>query len=120
MIFLHGRTANKKFRTTAVDIAHSTVIPSLFNYTRANATDIIFTRTYDDVDHNDFRGRHIVTIVIHGPGVNTTGLFDESQAWIADAKVYLATLVYILLLWVLAEILLGRPVMHIVSLVRGN
>jgi hypothetical protein len=120
MIFLHGRAANEKFRTTAVDIAHSTVIPFLFNYTRANSTDIIFQRTYDDVDYISCRARHITTIVIRGPGVYTTGHFDESQVWIAGAKAHLATTIYVLMLWVVAEILFGRPVMHLVSLVRGS
>jgi len=103
-----------------VDIAHSSVIPFLFNYTRANSTDIIFQRTYDDIDYNSCRDRHIMTIVIRGPGVYTTGHFDESQAWIAGAKAHLATTIYVLMLWVIAEISFGRPVMHLVSLVRGN
>jgi hypothetical protein len=118
MIFLHGRTAQEKIRTTAVDIAHSTVIPSLFNYTRADSTGIIFQRTYGNED--DIRSQHILTIVIYGQGVNTTGQFDESQAWINDAMVHLATTIFVLMLWVAAEISFGRPVIHLVSLVGGN
>jgi hypothetical protein len=59
-------------------------------------------------------------IVVRGPGVDTIGHFDLTQEWIAGAKVYLVRTIYVLMLWVVAEISFGRPVMHLVSLVRGN
>ena len=101
--------------TMAVDIAHSTVIPFLFNYTRADSTGIIFQRTHDDVDYTSCRDQSIMTIVVQGQGVNTTGYFDKSQAWIVDAKVNLAITISVLVLWAVAETSFGRPVIYLVS-----
>jgi hypothetical protein len=115
MMFLHGQTANENIRTMAVDIAHSTVIPFLFNYTRANSSGIIFQKIFYDVDYISCRDRHIMTIIVQGQGVNTTGHFDMSQAWIDEAKINLAITLTVLLLWVVAETSFGRPVIHLVS-----
>jgi hypothetical protein len=103
-----------------VDIAHSTVIPFLLNYTRANSTGTIFQRTYGKCYYNPCPDRHIVEIVIYGQGVNTTGYFDNGQVWVAGAKMQLTFTIFIVMLWVAAEISFGGPVIHLVSLVGGN
>ena len=120
MIFLHGRTANENIATRAVDIAHSTVIPFLLNYTRANSTGIIFQRTYSDCYYDPCPDRQITKILIYGQGFNTIGYFDDRNVWIAGAKMQLTFTIFMVMFWVAAEISFGGPVIHLVSSVGGN
>ena len=119
MLTLFGQTANEKYADFYVNAARSSVIPTLFQYTRADGNTTLFSRTYElsNGDVNDLREREIlsVTIDMEGSNVFTTGLFDNSQATTANALVDLFTTFFILIVWVLAKVSFVSPVMTLVS-----
>ena len=95
MITLHGQTGNANFADIALNTARSSVIPSLYSYTRGNESSIIFYRAYELSDGNDesnLRDREILKVDVYSQtpeGVYTTGLFDNRQALYEKAKVSL-------------------------------
>ena len=119
MLTLFGQTANERNAESSVNIARSSVIPTLFQYTRANGTSTKFSQTYElsGGDVNDLRQREIlsVTIDMEGSDVFTTGLFDNSDRTSENALVDLFTTVFILIIWVLAKVSFVGPVMTLVS-----
>ncbi len=119
MLTLFGQTANEKNAESSVNIARSSVIPTLFRYTRADGTITTFSQTYwlSSGDVNDLRDREIcnVTIDIDGSDVFTTGLFDNSKVTTARAVVELATTFFFLIVWVVGVASFVGPVMTLVS-----
>jgi len=118
MLTLHGQTANPKFANMSVEVARSRVIPSLYNYTRANGSDAIFSSEYGNVvdllEH--LRDREIlsVNITMNGSDEYSHGLFDNSQILKDNAKVELVTTVLILFIWILGVASFAGPVMTLV------
>ena len=102
--------------------ARSSVIPSLFKYTRANETSTIFSGTYDlsNGDVNDLREREIlsVDVIRKGSDVYTSGQFDYSQVTTDSAKVELVTTILILFVWALGVASFAGPVMTLVSTIE--
>ena len=119
MLTLFGQTANERNAESSVNIARSSVIPTLFQFTRADGTSTKFSQTYElsGGDVNDLRQREIlsVTIDMEGSDVFTTGLFDNSDRTSENALVDLFTTVFILIIWVLAKVSFVGPVMTLVS-----
>jgi hypothetical protein len=119
MLTLFGQTANERNAESSVNIARSSVIPTLFRYTRADGTIITFSGTYglSSGDVNDLRDREIlnVTIYMDGSDVFTTGLFDYSQATTSRAVVELFTTIFFLIVWVVGVASFVGPVMTLVS-----
>lgn len=119
MLTLFGQTANERNAESSVNIARSSVIPTLFKYTRADGAITTFSRTYglSNGDVNDLRDREIlnVTIYIDGSEVFTTGLFDNSKATTARAMVELFTTIFFLIVWVVGVASFVGPVMTLVS-----
>ena len=119
MLTLFGQTANEKYAAFYVNAARSSVIPTLFQYTRADGTSTIFSQTYElsSGNVNDLRQREIlsVTIDMEGSDIFTTGLFDNSDRTSENALVDLFTTVFILIIWVLAKVSFVGPVMTLVS-----
>ncbi|KAL7538058.1 hypothetical protein ACHAXR_008250 [Thalassiosira sp. AJA248-18] len=119
MLTLHGQTANAKFADFSVNVARSSVIPSLFNYTRANLTDdsTIFSGTYElNNDVRDLREREVLSVEVYSDGssVYTSGQFDNSQVTRDNAKVELVTTILILCVWILGVASFAGPVMTLV------
>jgi len=118
MLTLHGQTASAKFAELSVSTARSSVIPSLFKYTRANETSTIFSGTYDlsNGDVNDLREREILSVDVtrKGSDVYTSGQFDYSQVTTDSARVELVTTILILFIWVLGVASFAGPVMTLV------
>lgn len=119
MITLHSQTANAKFAEFSVNVAHASVIPTLFSYERGDFNSTIFSETYqlsNGNDINDLRDREILSIrvSVEGSDVYTHGLFDNSQWTKDDAKVELVTTILILIVWVLAVASFAGPVMTLV------
>mmetsp|Transcript_20885 Transcript_20885/g.45261 ORF Transcript_20885/g.45261 Transcript_20885/m.45261 type:complete len:875 (-) Transcript_20885:15-2639(-) len=119
MLTLHSQTANAKFAEFSVNIARASVIPTLFNYTRANEMSTIFSETYElsnGNNLNDLREREIliVDVRMNGSDVYTYGKFDNSQVTIEHARVELVTTILILIVWVLGVASFAGPVMTLV------
>lgn len=124
MLTLHGQTDNISNADFYVNIAHSSVIPTLFSYIRANATNMFFSRTYElsSGDLDDLREREImkVNIYMEGSGIFTSGSFDNSQVTADGARVELFTTIFILIVWALGVASFVGPVMTLVSLELSN
>ncbi|KAL7549343.1 hypothetical protein ACHAWF_012613 [Thalassiosira exigua] len=118
MSTLYGQTANPRFARQSVDVARSSVIPSLFNYTRANSTGAIFSATYElnSGDVSDLREREIcrVEVRMDGSDVYTYGLFDNSEVTRSDAKVELVTEILLLIVWILGVASFAGPIMRLI------
>ena len=121
MIFLHGQTSNLQYANAALDMARSTVIPQLVNYTRTDINSrkamddsMLLTKTYDDIYSDYLRDQHIIKITISGQGYITIGNFNMYKEWRDDAMVKFVTTIFILILWVMAEIIFGGPLMNLV------
>ena len=120
MLLLHGQTANPNFANMSLNVARSSVIPTLFHYTRADETDVIFSETYElspeGWDVNDLRAREIysVNVTQESSDVYTSGQFDNSQVTMDWAKVELVTTIVILCVWVLGVASFAGPVMTLV------
>lgn len=123
MLTLYGQTGNPKFAALSVDVARASVIPSLFNYTRGNETDIMFSSEYElsKGEVTDLREREVLVVNVTQElsEVYTLGLFDDSQITTDHAKVELATTILILIVWILAVASFAGPVMTLVSYVRS-
>lgn len=120
MSMLYGQTKNPKWANFSVDVAHSSVIPTLFNYTRANSTDTILSLYYGLGEGKlveDLKVREIQKVEIRkmGSDVFTVGYFDNSQVIIDDGKVELVTTIVILIVWILGVASFAGPVMTLVS-----
>ncbi len=119
MLTLFGQTANERNAESSVNIARSSVIPTLFQFTRADGTSTKFSQTYElsGGDVNDLRQREIlsVTIDMEGSDEFTTGLFDNSQATNSRAIVELLTTLFFLIVWVVGVTSFVGPVMTLVS-----
>jgi len=71
MITLHSQTANAKFAEFSVNVAHASVIPTLFSYERGDFNSTIFSETYqlsNGNDINDLRDREILSIRVSVEG----------------------------------------------------
>jgi len=119
MLTLFGQTSNTRIAESSVNIAHSSVIPTLFNYTRKEGNTIVLSRTYElsSGDANDLRERETLHVIVtmEGSTVITTGLFDNSQATTAHALVELFTTFFFLIVWVVGVASFVGPVMTLVS-----
>lgn len=119
MLTLFGQTAIERTAESSLNIARSSVVPTLFSYIRANGNTTTFSRTFElsDGDVNVLRNREIlnVTIYMEGSDVVTTGLFDNSQSTKARAVVELFTTIFFLIVWVVGVASFVGPVMTLVS-----
>ena len=81
MLTLHTQTANLNFANLSLDVARTSVIPTLYNYTRANSTNIIFHHYYELTNDRvrDLREReiYIVNVYEEGSDVYTYGVSRE-------------------------------------------
>ena len=81
MLTLHTQTANLNFANLSLDVARTSVIPTLYNYTRANSTNIIFHHYYELTNDRvrDLREReiYIVNVYEEGSDVYTSGVSRE-------------------------------------------
>jgi len=111
---LHGQTANLKFAKSSVDIARSTVIPSLFKYTRVNETSTMFSEQYFDASH--LRDHEILKVDVGRSGSDeyTFGQFDQSRQLRDVAKIELVTTIIILVVWALGVASFAGPIMTLV------
>jgi len=115
---LYGQTANPKYADLSVNLARSSVIPHLFNYTRANETDVIFNRTYElssgEVEELREREIKIVDVYQQGSDVYTRSLFDDRITTRDSARVEIVTMLLILVLWIMGVASFAGPVMTLV------
>jgi len=81
MLTLHTQTANLNFANLSLDVARASVIPTLYNYTRANSTGIIFHHYYELTNDRvrDLREREILSVNVYkeGSDVYTSGVSRE-------------------------------------------
>ena len=81
MLTLHTQTANLNFANLSLDVARTSVIPTLYNYTRANTMNIIFHHYYELTNDRvgDLREReiYIVNVYEEGSDVYTSGVSRE-------------------------------------------
>ena len=116
---LYGQTANPKYADLSVNLARESVIPHLFNYTRANETDVIFNRSYElsSGEGEDLRLREIKIVDVYqqGSDVYTRSLFDYRITTTDSAKVEIVTMLLILVLWIMGVASFAGPVMTLVS-----
>ena len=100
-------------------MARSSVIPTLYNYTRVNGNTTIFSETYALSDGNwtDLRDRERLNVSVsqEGSDVSTCGLFDNSQLIVDSGKVELVATILLLFVWVLGVVSFTSPVMTLVS-----
>ena len=119
MLTLHGQTSRPKWAKFSVDVARSSVIPTLFSYNRTNGTVNILSLNYElsSSDIADLRQREIlsVEVVQAGSDVYTSGLFDNRAVTVDSAQVELVTTIMILLIWILGVASFASPVMTLVS-----
>jgi len=116
MLTLHGQTASESFAARYVEVARSSVIPSLYNFTRANETEIIFSEEFQDVAWTELREREILSVLVseEDSDAYTSGDFDNSQVNRDRAKVELLTEALLLFIWVLGVAAFASPVMTLV------
>lgn len=88
-----GQTGNPNrfFVGLALNTARSSVIPTLYNYTRANQSDVIFSEIYglsDSQSVENLREREIMSVNVQSyfPDIYTNGLFDNREAVHDSAK----------------------------------
>ena len=119
MLTLHTQTANLNFANLSLDVARASVIPTLYNYTRANSTHIIFHHYYELTNDRvrDLREREILSVSVYkeGSDVYTSGQFNNSPVVIDSARVELVTTILLLIVWILGVASFAGPVMTLVS-----
>lgn len=119
MLTLHTQTANLNFANLSLDVARASVIPTLYNYTRANSTGIIFHHYYELTNGRvrDLREREILSVNVYkkASDVYTSGQFNNSPVVIDSARVELVTTILLLFVWILGVASFAGPVMTLVS-----